>query len=131
MGYLTIKFLHLVMAALSISGFAVRGYWMMTRSEYLSNRIVRIAPHVIDTVFLVSGIWLAVTLSINTFAQPWLLAKILGLVAYIVLGTIALKRGPTMPVRVVAFVGALLAFAYIVGAALLKSPASWLSALAA
>ena len=71
------------------------------------------------------------TLSINTFAQPWLLAKILGLVAYIVLGTIALKRGPTMPVRVVAFVGALLAFAYIVGAALLKSPASWLSALAA
>lgn len=131
MGYLTIKFLHLVMAALSISGFAVRGYWMMTRSEYLSNRIVRIAPHVIDTVFLVSGIWLAVTLSVNTFAQPWLLAKILGLVAYIVLGTIALKRGPTMPVRVIAFVGALLAFAYIVGAALLKSPASWLSALAA
>ena len=131
MGYLTIKFLHLVMAALSISGFAVRGYWMMTRSEYLSNRIVRIAPHVIDTVFLVSGIWLAVTLGINTFAQPWLLAKILGLVAYIVLGTIALKRGPTMPVRVIAFVGALLAFAYIVGAALLKSPASWLSALAA
>ena len=131
MSYLTVKFLHLVMAALSISGFAVRGYWMMTRSEYLSHRIVRIAPHVIDTVFLVSGIWLAVTLSINTFAQPWLLAKILGLVAYIVLGTIALKRGPTMHIRVIAFVGALLAFAYIVGAALLKSPASWLSALTA
>ncbi len=129
MSYLTVKFVHLVLAALSISGFAVRGYWMMTRSDYLSNRIVRIAPHVIDTIFLISGIWLAVTLSINTFSQPWLLAKLVGLVAYIVLGTIALKKGPTMKIRVVAFAGALLAFAYIVGAALLKSPASWLVAL--
>ncbi len=128
MSYLTIKFLHLLMAALSISGFAVRGYWMLTRSDLLSNRVVRIAPHVIDTVFLLSGIWLAFMLSASTFTQPWLLAKIAGLVAYIIFGTVALKRGPTMRVRVVAFVAALLAFAYIVGAALMKSPASWFAA---
>lgn len=130
MSYLTLKFLHLIMAALSISGFAVRGYWMMTRSEYLSHRVVKIAPHVIDTVFLLTGIWLAVVLSVNTFSQPWLLAKVAGLVAYIVLGTIALKRGPTMKVRIIAFIAALLAFAYIVGAALMKSPASWFAASA-
>lgn len=130
MSYLTLKFLHLIMAALSISGFAVRGYWMMTRSEYLSHRVVKIAPHVIDTVFLLTGIWLAVVLSANTFSQPWLLAKVAGLVAYIVLGTIALKRGSTMKVRIVAFIAALLAFAYIVGAALMKSPASWFAATA-
>ena len=129
MSYLTIKLLHLIMAALSISGFAVRGYWMMTRSEYLSHRVVKIAPHVIDTVFLLSGIWLAFILSTSTFAQPWLLAKIAGLVAYIILGTIAIKRGPTMKVRIVAFIAAMLAFAYIVGAAMMKSPASWLASV--
>ena len=129
MTYLTVKSLHLIMAVLSISGFAVRGYWMMTESEFLSHRVVRIAPHVIDTVFLLSGIWLALMLSLNTFSEPWLLAKISGLVAYIVLGTIALKRGPTMQIRIIAFAAALLAFAYIVGAAIMKSPASWLLAL--
>ncbi len=129
MSYLTVKFLHLVMAALSISGFAVRGYWMMARSEYLSHRVIKIVPHVIDTIFLLSGIWLALLLGVNTFSQPWLLAKITGLVAYIILGTIALKRGPTMQVRIVAFVAALLAFAYIVGAAVTKSPASWFVAI--
>ena len=129
MSYLTIKILHLIMAALSISGFAVRGYWMMSRSEYLSHRVVKIAPHVIDTVFLLSGIWLAVVLSANTFSQPWLLAKIDGLVADIVLGTIAIKRGPTMKVRIVAFIAALLAFAYIVGPAMMKSPASWFASI--
>ena len=127
MSYLTIKILHLIMAALSISGFIVRGYWMMTRSETLSLRIVRIAPHVIDTVFLLSGIGLALMLGNNTYSQPWLIAKVIGLVAYIVLGTLALKRGPTMQIRIVAFAAALLAFAYIVGAAITKSPASWVS----
>lgn len=129
MSYLTLKSLHLLMAALSISGFAIRGYWMMTSSEYLSHRVVRIAPHIIDTVFLLTGIWLALIL--NAFAAPWLIAKIIGLVLYIVLGAIALKRGPTMPIRVAAFAAALGMFAYIVGAAITKSPASWLSLLAA
>jgi uncharacterized membrane protein SirB2 len=127
MRYLTFKSLHLLMAALSISGFVIRGYWMMTSSEYLSHRVVRVAPHIIDTVFLLSGIWLA--LMLNAFAAPWLIAKIIGLVLYIVLGAIALKRGPTMRIRAVAFVAALVTFAYIIGAAVTKSPASWLSQL--
>lgn len=131
MSYLTLKSLHLLMAALSISGFAIRGYWMMTSSEYLSHRVVRVAPHIVDTLFLVSGIWLALMLSLNTFAAPWLLAKIVGLVLYIVLGTIALKRGPTLRIRAIAFVAALVTFAYIVGAAVTKSPSSWLTLLAA
>jgi uncharacterized membrane protein SirB2 len=62
--------------------------------------------------------------------SPWLLAKFAGLVVYVVLGAIALRRGATMPIRQVAFVGALSAFAYIVGAAVSKSPASWIAFLA-
>ena len=52
----------------------------------------------------------------------WLTAKVFGLIAYIVLGTIALKRGRTPGIRTAAFCGALLVFAYIVAVAMSKSP---------
>ncbi len=127
MTYLTVKSLHLIAITLSIAGFALRGYWMMSQSDRLQLRVVRIAPHVIDTVLLLSGIALVYMLRLEILSQPWLLAKFAGLAIYIVLGTVALKRGSTLAIRSIAFVAALIAFAYIVGAALLRSPASWIA----
>jgi uncharacterized membrane protein SirB2 len=128
--YWTIKSLHMTMAVVTLAGFLLRGYWMMTESARLQLRVVRIAPHVIDTAFLLSGIALVFMLHLNAFTQPWLLAKFAGLIVYIVLGTWALKRGATRQIRVVNFVAALAAFAYIVGVAITKSPASWLTLFA-
>jgi len=54
--------------------------------------------------------------------RGWLVAKIVGLLVYIVLGTIALKRGKTRRMRVGAFVAAIATFVYIVMVALTKSP---------
>lgn len=125
-----LKHAHLALALVSISGFVLRGAWMMTGSARLDHKAVRIVPHVVDTLFLLSGIALVVQLSLPVMQSPWLLAKFAGLVAYIVLGAIALRRGATLPVRQIAFVGALAAFAYIVGAAVSKSPASWMAILA-
>jgi len=127
MSYLAIKSLHMLSATIAICGFIVRGYWMMTGSAHLEHRVVRIAPHVVDTVFLLSGIAMVVMLSINPFAHAWLVAKFAGLVVYVLLGTIAIKRGPTREIRVLAFAGAVSVFAYIVGVALSKSAASWLA----
>lgn len=125
--YALLKNLHMIFAAATISGFVLRGYWMMTSSPLLQHRIARVAPHVIDTLFLLSGIGMLVVLSMNPLTQGWLMAKFGGLLAYILLGTIALKRGPTMRIRRVAFVAALSVFAYIVGVALSHSAASWLA----
>ncbi len=117
-------------ALATLSGFMLRGYWMMTQSRHLQLRITRIAPHVIDTVFLLSGIALVWSLQLDAFSEPWLVAKFTGLIIYIVLGMVAIKRGPTMQIRIIAFVSALAVFAYIVGVAISKSPASWLALLA-
>jgi len=125
--YWITKSLHMITAIATISGFVLRGYWMMTESDRLQLRITRIAPHIIDTIFLLSGIALVFMLHFNAFTQSWLLAKFAGLIVYIVLGTIALKRGATRQIRVVAFVAALAVFGYIVGVATTKSPASWLA----
>jgi uncharacterized membrane protein SirB2 len=73
-------------------------------------------------VLLASGVWLAWFLKQYPFAHGWITAKLLGLLAYIVLGTIALRRGRTQGVRAAAFIGAVLAAAYIVSVALTRSP---------
>jgi len=100
----------------------MRSYWMFIQSERLNRRWVKIAPHIIDTGLLTSAITLAVLLQISPFAQTWLLAKIIGLLSYILFGTIALKRGKTKKIRVIAYMIAMLSFAYIVSVAITKSP---------
>jgi len=87
----------------------------------LARRWVRVVPHVVDTVLLASAIALAVMIGQHPLTHDWLTAKLAGLFAYIVLGTIALKRGPTPGIRIAAFCGAILVFAYIVAIAMMKS----------
>ena len=125
-----IKSVHMITAIATISGFILRGYWMMQQSDKLQLKVVRIAPHIIDTLFLLSGFALLWVLQLNAFSQPWLLAKFAGLIGYIILGVFALKRGSTMQIRVLSFIAALALFAYMVGVALARSPASWLTFLA-
>ena len=100
---------------------------MLTESERLQHRVTKVAPHVIDTVLLLAGVAMVWMLHLNPLTQGWLLAKFAGLLAYIILGTIAIKRGPTKEIRAIAYVGAISVFAYIAGVALAKSPLSWLA----
>ena len=130
MTYLLIKYVHTLSASLTITGFVIRGYWMMTGSDKLQHPVTRVLPHVVDTIFLLSGIAMLVMLSLNPLAQSWLLAKFAGLILYVLLGTVAIRRGSSLEIRTAAFVAALSMFAYVVGVAQSKSPASWLAFLA-
>jgi uncharacterized membrane protein SirB2 len=125
--YATLKIIHISSAILTISGFILRGYWMFTGSGRLQHRVARVLPHTVDTIFLLSGIGLIVVMHLQVMQNDWLLVKLTALAAYILLGTVALKRGPTIELRAAAFVAALLTFAYIAGVALSKSPQSWLA----
>jgi len=120
--YATLKLLHVGSVALSGLFFVVRGVWMMRAPQRLTHAAVRILPHVIDTVLLASAVALAFLLRLDPLAAPWLAAKIAALVLYIVLGTVALRRGRTCKARVTAFVAALVVFGYIVAVALTRTP---------
>ena len=128
--YLILKTFHTVLAVLAISGFLLRGYWMVTGSAMLRKRATKIAPHAIDTLFFVTAIWLIVELNLAPMQHAWLLAKFAGLIAYIGLGMVAFRFGRNIEIRTIAFVGAVASFAYIVGVALSKSPISWIAYLA-
>jgi uncharacterized membrane protein SirB2 len=117
-----LKYLHLACVALSAAGFVLRGVWMMRKSPMLERRWVRVAPHVVDSALLASAIALAVNIGQYPLVHAWLTAKVFGLIAYIVLGTLALKRGRTLRSRSTAFCGALLVLVYIVAVAISKSP---------
>jgi len=120
--YLALKHLHVACVVLSGLGFALRGWWMLNDSPLLKARLTRVVPHVVDTLLLGSALVMAWQSSQYPFAQGWLTAKFFGLLAYILCGTMALKRARTKGQRVLFFVLALLAYAYIVGVALTRNP---------
>lgn len=129
MSYVFLKYVHTFAAIATISGFVLRGWWMLRESELLQHRVTKIVPHVNDAILLLAGIGMLWVLQLNPFTQPWLLAKFAGLIAYILLGTIALKRGPTKEIRSIALVAAVAVFAWVAGVALAKTPLSWLALL--
>ena len=120
--YETLKWLHVAAVIASGAGFLARAALMLTGSARLNLRYVRVAPHVVDTVLLAAAVAMAVMARISPLAHPWLAAKIAGLLAYIVLGAVALRYGRTMRIRLLALAGAVLVFAYIVGTALQRDP---------
>lgn len=127
--YLLVKTLHVACVVLSLSGFAARGALMLAESPWLNARWVRVAPHVVDTVLLASAAWLSWFLQQYPFVHGWLTAKIVGLLAYIGLGMVALRRGRSKRVRTVFFVLALAAAGYVVSVALTRDaagPVAWL-----
>ncbi|MCX7184166.1 MAG: SirB2 family protein [Nitrosospira sp.] len=122
MSYAVLKMIHVASVILSYLLFTLRGVWMMQDSSTLQRRWVKIVPHVIDTVLLTSAIALAMTIQQNPLNDAWLGAKVAGLLLYIGLGMVALKRGKTRKVRITAWIAAHAVFFYIVLVALTKSP---------
>ena len=127
MNPLTVKYLHIGFVFFSFILFFLRGIWMLRASPLLQQRWVKILPHVVDTALLLSAIALAIMLSISPLSSPWLMVKILALLVYILLGTIAIKRGKTRNIRIAAWLSAQLVFIYIVAVAITHNPLPWLT----
>ena len=101
--YPLVKTLHMSAAFLTFLGFMIRGFWMLRDNPLLQSKLSKILPHIIDTTLLASAISLLVILELNPLELFWVLAKIGLLVAYIIIGTVALKRGKTKEKRVMAY----------------------------
>ena len=50
--------LHSGRALISLTGFVWRWTWMMNQARPFRQRLIRILPPVVDTLFMASGIWL-------------------------------------------------------------------------
>jgi len=117
-----LKLIHVTCAFASIVGFALRGYWMAVDNPLLQHRVVKVLPHVIDTLLLGAALALLIVLHLSPLTQPWLGTKIIALLLYIGLGMVALRFGRSKGVRVSAWLLALLTAVFMVSVAYSKSP---------
>ena len=118
--YMALKHTHMLCALLSLVFFVVRSLWAFQDSAMLQKKWVKISPHVIDTVFLLSAIGLVIILQQYPFVSAWVTVKLIGLVVYIGLGLMTLKKAKNNAQRAVFFALALLTYFYILGVAMHK-----------
>lgn len=110
--YPQIKQAHVGLVLLSGGLFALRGLLLLAGQRWGNAHPVRWLSHVIDTGLLTAALMLVVMLKLNPFAVPWLAVKLALLVAYVVMGYIALKRARGWP-RLAWYAAALACFGFM------------------
>ena len=128
--YAEIKWVHVAAVIASGSLFALRGAGVLAGARWPMFAPLRYLSYTIDTVLLTAALMLATILHQYPFVHGWLTVKVLLLVVYIVLGSLALKRARTPAARAWCFVAAVLVYLFIVSVARAHHPLGafiWLS----
>jgi uncharacterized membrane protein SirB2 len=120
--YPQIKWVHIAAVIVSGSLFGLRGLMMLACSRYTNHPALRYLSYAIDTTLLASALMLVMILHQYPFVQTWLTVKVLLLVVYIVLGTLALKRGRTRTLRATCYFAAMGVYLFIVSVAIAYHP---------
>ena len=127
LGFAILKGFHMSCASLSLGLFVWRGMRVLHHRPIASMLWARIVPDTVDALLLGSGVALAWWLHQIPFESPWLTAKLAAVVLYIGLGFVVMRFGRSQGVRRMAWVAALVVFAYIVSVAVSRSPLPFLS----
>ena len=127
MSFILLKHIHVSCAAISFALFFLRGIWSFNGSPIMQQGWVKVVPHAVDTLLLVSALALAFIIQQYPLVDAWLTAKFFGLLLYIILGSVALKHGRTKAIRIAAWLGAQVVFAYIVLVATNHNPLPFIS----
>ena len=119
-GYLLLRHAHVALALISISLFVLRGIPRVWLQRPLNQRWLRIAPHINDTLLLLSGLVLMIGSAQYPPAHAWLTLKLVLLVVYILLGVAAFRMQAAPRLQKVLFTTALAVFGWIVAIALTR-----------
>jgi uncharacterized membrane protein SirB2 len=124
--YSPLKLAHIGLVLVSGGLFALRGALVLAGQSWAMARPWRLLSYGIDTLLLTAGVTLWVLLSLNPVASPWLGVKLLLLVLYIVLGSLALKRARAPAARRASYTGALLVYLFMASVAISHHPLGFL-----
>lgn len=126
--YPQIKFVHVAAVLMSGALFTIRGVMVLAGGQrWAMSGPLRYASYTVDTVVLTAALMLVGVLPAVVFANHWLTLKVGLLVAYVVLGSLALKRATTRRGRAVFFIAALAVYATMFGIARAHHPLGWLA----
>ncbi|QIM63266.1 invasion protein expression up-regulator SirB [Pasteurellaceae bacterium Orientalotternb1] len=82
---------HIGLAYLSLILLLTRGVLSAKMVDWRQYKLLKIAPHLVDTLLLISGITIFFTFGFS-WAETWIWSKLLFLVLYIVFATKAFKK---------------------------------------
>lgn len=120
--YPDVRLVHISSVIASGSLFALRGAMTLAGSALPQHPAVRYLSYTIDTVLLTAALMLLSMLRLNPFVTPWLSTKLVLLLAYVVLGSFALKRARTQKARALCLMLAILVLLSMVAIARAKDP---------
>jgi len=118
-----IKSIHITTVAISILLFISRGVWIYILKKQLMAKWIKILPHVNDTILLLTGITLAIQIQQYPFIHHWLTVKIICLLAYIMLGMIAMRWSTNKTKGFIAWLSAIAIFTFMLSVAITKNSA--------
>lgn len=118
----TLKLAHVALVTASGLLFALRGAAVQAGAAWAMRRPWRLLSVVIDTLLLTAGATLWWLLGLHPVRDPWLGTKLALLLLYIVLGSLAMKRGRTPAVRRASYAAALATYLFIATVALRHQP---------
>lgn len=124
--YLVIKATHIGLVLTSGCLFMVRGLAVLLGWSVAMRAPARRLSYAIDTALLMAALLLLAILQLNPLTTPWLATKLTLLVAYIMLGSLALKRARTRFARMLAYGAAMLCFAAMFAIARQHDPLGFL-----
>lgn len=120
--YLPTRALHITCVLLSGALFSLRGLAMLVRSPWANHRIAKRLSVTIDSVLLLAGVALMVQTQQYPGTHAWLSVKLLLLLAYIVLGIFALRRGRGYGSRAAFFFAAIAVYLFMFSVARTHAP---------
>ena len=120
--YHLLKVIHVACVVLSYLLFFVRGIRLIAGSEGPRRLSIRMLPHLVDTILLVSAIGLVLATRQFPGTHDWLTAKVSALVLYVIVGMVAFRFANRRPLQIGAWVVAQMIFLYIVAVAISRTP---------
>lgn len=122
--YSRIQELHILMAVLSMGLIGSRGLGILWGASWPLDSRLRTINGAVDVLLTVTGLSLWGLLDISPIHHGWLMAKLILLPIYALLGALAFDAERSIELKAVCYVGALICMGLIVGVSQTRDP--WL-----
>ncbi len=123
--YLIVKHCHILLVILTFLLFNLRFWLRFARPDGALPKVLKVFPHLNDTVLLFTGLWLIHLTGWIPFGNaPWLGVKLVLLLCYIFAGAKALRAAARSKQATTAYILSMACFAAIVALAYFK-PVLW------
>lgn len=103
--------LHLIVAAISVLIYVIRGVMMLANASAVNSRGLLSIVSVFTILLFASGVYMGFGKGLS-FTDGFILSKIIGLLLYVAFGVVALKQGLSKPVASILWLLGLAAFVY-------------------